>query len=150
MGAYRLGKLLSSFTALLASIKDEFLAASLLIVGFTVCFPSWFCCQLALLGWDEGAFVVQRRLPTVTISQVMNNFCFACSKHVTWFQIALFTEFTLLAQNLTIYTEQASTGRAGCKNKECKDQGIKILKGELRHGSWVDTERFQSYFWRHW
>ncbi|PYH74776.1 uncharacterized protein BO88DRAFT_400450 [Aspergillus vadensis CBS 113365] len=46
--------------------------------------------------------------------------------------------------------EQASTGRAGCKNKECKDQGIKILKGELRHGSWVDTERFQSYFWRHW
>ncbi|GKZ29918.1 hypothetical protein AbraIFM66950_006979 [Aspergillus brasiliensis] len=46
--------------------------------------------------------------------------------------------------------EQASTGRAGCKNKECKDQGIKILKGELRHGSWVDTERFQSWFWRHW
>ncbi|RAK84371.1 zf-PARP-domain-containing protein [Aspergillus costaricaensis CBS 115574] len=46
--------------------------------------------------------------------------------------------------------EQASTGRAGCKNTECKNQGIKILKGELRHGSWVDTERFQSYFWRHW
>ncbi|RAK98270.1 uncharacterized protein BO80DRAFT_362068, partial [Aspergillus ibericus CBS 121593] len=46
--------------------------------------------------------------------------------------------------------EEASTGRAGCKNKECKDQGIKIAKGELRHGSWVDTERFQSYAWRHW
>ncbi|BDD62531.1 hypothetical protein MAP00_007499 [Monascus purpureus] len=46
--------------------------------------------------------------------------------------------------------EEASTGRAGCQNKECKDQKIKILKGELRLGSWVDTERFQSFFWRHW
>ncbi|KAL4817961.1 hypothetical protein BDW67DRAFT_158247 [Aspergillus spinulosporus] len=46
--------------------------------------------------------------------------------------------------------EQASTGRAGCQNKECKEQKIKIAKGELRLGSWVDTERFQSWFWRHW
>ncbi|KAL5000293.1 hypothetical protein BDV10DRAFT_163141 [Aspergillus recurvatus] len=46
--------------------------------------------------------------------------------------------------------EQASTGRAGCQNKECKENKIKIAKGELRLGSWVDTERFQSWFWRHW
>ncbi|KAI9371858.1 hypothetical protein BJX61DRAFT_484429 [Aspergillus egyptiacus] len=46
--------------------------------------------------------------------------------------------------------ELASTSRAGCQNKECKDQKIKIQKGELRHGSWVDTENFQSFFWRHW
>ncbi|KAL4870932.1 hypothetical protein BDV12DRAFT_164939 [Aspergillus spectabilis] len=46
--------------------------------------------------------------------------------------------------------DQAPTSRAGCKNKECKDEGIKILKGELRFGTWVDTENFQSFFWRHW
>ncbi|KAF7586641.1 hypothetical protein BBP40_008532 [Aspergillus hancockii] len=46
--------------------------------------------------------------------------------------------------------EQASTGRAGCQNKECKDQKIKIAKGELRLGSWVDTDRIQAFFWRHW
>ncbi|EAW09863.1 putative ubiquitin-conjugating enzyme [Aspergillus clavatus NRRL 1] len=46
--------------------------------------------------------------------------------------------------------QAASTGRAGCQNKECKDEKIKIGKGELRLGTWVDTERFQSFFWRHW
>ncbi|KKK18802.1 hypothetical protein AOCH_002889 [Aspergillus ochraceoroseus] len=46
--------------------------------------------------------------------------------------------------------DEASTGRAGCQNKECKDNKVKILKGELRLGTWVDTERFQSFFWRHW
>ncbi|KAH8424124.1 uncharacterized protein LDX57_001878 [Aspergillus melleus] len=46
--------------------------------------------------------------------------------------------------------EEASTGRAGCQNKECKEAKAKILKGELRLGTWVDTERFQSFFWRHW
>ncbi|KAE8356516.1 hypothetical protein BDV28DRAFT_126772 [Aspergillus coremiiformis] len=46
--------------------------------------------------------------------------------------------------------EQASTGRAGCQNKDCKDQKIKIAKGELRLGTWVDNERIQSFFWRHW
>ncbi|KAL1857895.1 hypothetical protein Plec18167_001701 [Paecilomyces lecythidis] len=49
-----------------------------------------------------------------------------------------------------ISEEEASTGRAGCQNKECKDQKIKIAKGEFRLGTWVDTERFQSFFWRHW
>ncbi|KAI9043677.1 ubiquitin-conjugating enzyme [Aspergillus affinis] len=46
--------------------------------------------------------------------------------------------------------QQASTGRAGCQNKECKDAKVKILKGELRLGTFVDNERFQSFFWRHW
>ncbi|PYH42355.1 uncharacterized protein BP01DRAFT_359446 [Aspergillus saccharolyticus JOP 1030-1] len=46
--------------------------------------------------------------------------------------------------------DEASTGRAGCQNKECKDAKVKIAKGELRHGSWVDTGGFQSYRWRHW
>lgn len=46
--------------------------------------------------------------------------------------------------------ELASTGRAGCQNKECKDQKAKIEKGELRFGTWVDSQNFQSFFWRHW
>ncbi|KAL4957244.1 hypothetical protein BDW69DRAFT_156725 [Aspergillus filifer] len=46
--------------------------------------------------------------------------------------------------------EHASSGRALCQNKECKDQKIKITKGELRHGSWVDSGQYQSWSWRHW
>lgn len=46
--------------------------------------------------------------------------------------------------------EEAPSSRAGCQNKECKDAKIKIQKGELRLGSWVDTDRFQGWFWRHW
>ncbi|KAL1989489.1 hypothetical protein VTN49DRAFT_6686 [Thermomyces lanuginosus] len=50
----------------------------------------------------------------------------------------------------TYRLEEAPSGRAGCQNKECKDQKIKIQKGELRVGTWIDTERFQSWSWRHW
>ncbi|PKX88556.1 uncharacterized protein P174DRAFT_508128 [Aspergillus novofumigatus IBT 16806] len=50
----------------------------------------------------------------------------------------------------TYRLDAASTGRAGCQNKECKEEKVKIGKGELRLGTWVDTEKFQSFFWRHW
>ncbi|KAK2879461.1 hypothetical protein FQN49_000845 [Arthroderma sp. PD_2] len=50
----------------------------------------------------------------------------------------------------TYRIELASTGRAGCKNKECQQNKEKILKGELRLGSFVDTEQFQSWAWKHW
>jgi hypothetical protein len=50
----------------------------------------------------------------------------------------------------TYRLEVASSGRAGCQNKECKDEKIKIGKNELRLGTWVDSEKFQSFFWRHW
>ncbi|RAK76956.1 uncharacterized protein BO72DRAFT_496568 [Aspergillus fijiensis CBS 313.89] len=46
--------------------------------------------------------------------------------------------------------EEASSSRAGCQNKECKDAKIKIAKGELRHGSWVEAGDYQSWKWRHW
>ncbi|KAI9890955.1 MAG: hypothetical protein M1814_003456 [Vezdaea aestivalis] len=47
--------------------------------------------------------------------------------------------------------EAASTGRAACTNKECKDNNVKIAKGELRFGSWVDYgDGRQSWKWRHW
>ncbi|KAK2742368.1 hypothetical protein FQN55_007902 [Onygenales sp. PD_40] len=50
----------------------------------------------------------------------------------------------------TYRIEEASTGRAGCKNKECNENKVKILKGELRLGSWVESEQFQSWAWKHW
>ncbi|CAI7610545.1 unnamed protein product [Penicillium pancosmium] len=46
--------------------------------------------------------------------------------------------------------ELASSNRAGCQTKECKDNKVKIKKGELRVGSWIDTERAQYWAWRHW
>lgn len=47
-------------------------------------------------------------------------------------------------------TELAKSGRAGCKNTYCKNNGIKIGKDELRLGTWVETERFASWTWKHW
>ncbi|KAJ5750216.1 hypothetical protein N7533_007244 [Penicillium manginii] len=46
--------------------------------------------------------------------------------------------------------ELSPSNRAGCQTKECKDNKVKITKGELRVGSWVDTERVQYWAWRHW
>ncbi|KAL2854977.1 hypothetical protein BJY01DRAFT_204720 [Aspergillus pseudoustus] len=50
----------------------------------------------------------------------------------------------------TYRIEESPTNRAGCQNKECKDAKIKIKKGEIRVGSWVDTEKVQAFMWRHW
>ncbi|KAK2738388.1 hypothetical protein FQN57_007065 [Myotisia sp. PD_48] len=50
----------------------------------------------------------------------------------------------------TYRVEEASTGRATCKNKECQVEKEHIPKGELRLGSWVETEQFQSWAWKHW
>ncbi|KAL3496854.1 hypothetical protein BJX62DRAFT_193079 [Aspergillus germanicus] len=50
----------------------------------------------------------------------------------------------------TYRIDLAPTGRAGCTNKECKDNKVKITKGDVRVGSWVDTEKYQSFMWRHW
>ncbi|QSZ36971.1 hypothetical protein DSL72_009063 [Monilinia vaccinii-corymbosi] len=46
--------------------------------------------------------------------------------------------------------ELAVSGRAGCNNKECKDAGVKILKDELRLGTWVMINDRGSWQWRHW
>lgn len=48
------------------------------------------------------------------------------------------------------FTEIAPNRRAGCKNKECKDQDIKFEKGELRIGVYVTIQDFQSWHWKHW
>ncbi|MCJ1396933.1 hypothetical protein MMC11_000125 [Xylographa trunciseda] len=46
--------------------------------------------------------------------------------------------------------EYALSGRAGCKATECKKQGIKIDKGELRHGTFLEIQEHQSWAWKHW
>lgn len=48
-----------------------------------------------------------------------------------------------------MYLEYASTGRAVCQVGECKKNKVKIGKGELRLGVWVDMGDFASWRWRH-
>jgi len=48
------------------------------------------------------------------------------------------------------FTEVAKSNRAGCSAGPCKKEGIKMAKGELKVGSWVDTGKFANYQWRHW
>ena len=74
----------------------------------------------------------------------------ATSIHLLHIDAALLCLFPYIERYPNLETEQASTGRAGCQNKECKDEKVKIAKGELRLGTWVDTERIQAFLWRHW
>ncbi|MCJ1426298.1 hypothetical protein MMC29_004201 [Sticta canariensis] len=46
--------------------------------------------------------------------------------------------------------EIASTGRAICKNKECKDNQIKIEKGSLRFCTQFEVRGNQSWAYKHW
>ncbi|KAI9885933.1 MAG: serine/threonine protein kinase psk1 [Watsoniomyces obsoletus] len=46
--------------------------------------------------------------------------------------------------------EISPNNRAGCKNKECKDANIKIMKGELRFGTLVEINQHQSWTYKHW
>lgn len=52
--------------------------------------------------------------------------------------------------SLTRYAERAATGRAVCKDKVCKENGVKIQKGELRVGIWVTIHEHGGYQWKHW
>ena len=46
--------------------------------------------------------------------------------------------------------EIATASRAGCQATECKKEGIKIQKGELRLGVFVTIKENQSWRWKHW
>ncbi|KAF2274147.1 zf-PARP-domain-containing protein [Westerdykella ornata] len=46
--------------------------------------------------------------------------------------------------------ELSPNARAMCKNKECKDAGVKIQKGELRFGTLVTIEEHTSWTYKHW
>ncbi|KAK9448102.1 uncharacterized protein V1518DRAFT_419656 [Limtongia smithiae] len=46
--------------------------------------------------------------------------------------------------------EIAKQSRATCRGKECKVNGTKIEKGELRLGVFLQGTEFQAWQWRHW
>ncbi|KAK9462832.1 poly polymerase and DNA-ligase Zn-finger region-domain-containing protein [Lipomyces oligophaga] len=46
--------------------------------------------------------------------------------------------------------EISKSSRAACQGAECKSQGLKIMKGELRLGVYVTIAEHQSFQWRHW
>ncbi|CAD0013415.1 unnamed protein product [Aureobasidium pullulans] len=46
--------------------------------------------------------------------------------------------------------EISPNNRAGCKGTECKDNSVKILKGELRQATMVTIHEHQSWAYRHW
>lgn len=59
----------------------------------------------------------------------------------------------MLTQNNTLIdssTEIAKGGRAGCHGTQCKKEGTKIAKGELRQGVQVTIKEHTSFLWRHW
>ncbi|KAH4004167.1 hypothetical protein HBH70_064230 [Parastagonospora nodorum] len=46
--------------------------------------------------------------------------------------------------------EASPNNRAGCSNKECKDAGIKITKGEFRYAIQITINEHTSWQYRHW
>ncbi|TVY33589.1 PARP-type zinc finger-containing protein, partial [Lachnellula subtilissima] len=46
--------------------------------------------------------------------------------------------------------ETATTGRATCVATECKKNGVKIEKDDLRFGVWVEINGNGSFRWKHW
>ncbi|KAF1348166.1 poly polymerase and DNA-ligase Zn-finger region-domain-containing protein, partial [Delphinella strobiligena] len=46
--------------------------------------------------------------------------------------------------------ETSPNNRAGCGASDCKDNKVKILKGELRHGVYVTIKEHSTWKWRHW
>lgn len=48
------------------------------------------------------------------------------------------------------WIETAVSGRSVCRATECKKNGIKIEKDELRMGTWVEIQERGSWQWKHW
>ncbi|KAF9740051.1 hypothetical protein PMIN02_002787 [Paraphaeosphaeria minitans] len=46
--------------------------------------------------------------------------------------------------------EESKNARAGCKNTECKNEGVKIHKGELRFATQVTIQEHTSWAYKHW
>ncbi len=46
--------------------------------------------------------------------------------------------------------EISPNNRAKCKDSVCQKEAIKILKGEIRFGTWVEIEERGSWAWKHW
>ncbi|QUC17978.1 uncharacterized protein UV8b_02219 [Ustilaginoidea virens] len=46
--------------------------------------------------------------------------------------------------------EISPNNRAGCKDAVCSKDKVKILKGEIRFGTWVEIQDHGSWAWKHW
>ncbi|KAH6604196.1 hypothetical protein Trco_007642 [Trichoderma cornu-damae] len=46
--------------------------------------------------------------------------------------------------------EISPNNRAGCQDTVCKKDGVKIFRGEIRFGSWVEIKEHGSWRWKHW
>lgn len=46
--------------------------------------------------------------------------------------------------------EISANNRAGCKDSVCKKEAVKITKGEIRFGTWVEINDRGSWSWKHW
>lgn len=47
-------------------------------------------------------------------------------------------------------SELSPNNRAGCKDTECKNNGVKILKGECRLATLIEIQEKQSWAYKHW
>ncbi|KAK3191202.1 hypothetical protein K4F52_002791 [Lecanicillium sp. MT-2017a] len=46
--------------------------------------------------------------------------------------------------------EISPNNRAKCKDSVCQKEAVKLLKGEIRFGTWVEIEERGSWAWKHW
>lgn len=46
--------------------------------------------------------------------------------------------------------EISPNNRATCKDTVCKKEQVKITKGEIRFGSWIEIQEHGSWSWKHW
>lgn len=114
-------------------------------------FISYFYALLLLFTWSMDVYLLcQVKMPGCSTEIVMlcpNSWHFWQNTHFPQFQ-GIITVFR--TSQLTLWSEIAAQGRAGCKGPECAKEKIKITKGELRVGSWIESSNFQSWSWRHW
>jgi hypothetical protein len=56
----------------------------------------------------------------------------------------------LATKNAHVDAELSPNARAGCKNTECKKEGVKIMKDELRFATLVTIKEHTSWMYKHW
>lgn len=67
------------------------------------------------------------------------------------YRVGLYIPSTQLQDDFADTPSEVSAGsRAGCQATHCKKENVKIQKGELRQGVYVDIGGNQSWKWRHW
>ncbi|KAK5229285.1 hypothetical protein LTR47_007887 [Exophiala xenobiotica] len=55
-----------------------------------------------------------------------------------------------MASEAVYRMEMAKTGRSGCQNSKCKNEGVKIEKGEFRFGTQAFINGHFTWVWKHW